>query len=67
MRDDLTISVLAQESLQVLVGDSKDAFESVRYKLPRVDPAANRPYRDSQRFGDVGDGEKSHAVCAVAP
>jgi hypothetical protein len=64
---DLAISVLAQESLQVLVCDPQDTVEPVRYQLPRLDPSPNRPRRDPQRFRDVGNGEKSHAVCAVAP
>ena len=63
----LAFSVPAQERLQVCVGDSENTIEPVGYKLSRVDPAANGPHRDSQRFGDVGDGEKSHAVCRVAP
>jgi hypothetical protein len=63
----LAISVLAQESLQVLVGDPKDTFEPVRYQLPRVDPAADRPRRNPQRFRDVGNGEKSQMISAIAP
>jgi hypothetical protein len=59
--------MLGQESLQVLVGDPKDTFESVRYKLARVDPAANRPHRDPQRFRDVANGEKFHMIFAIAP
>jgi hypothetical protein len=53
--------------MQICVGDPKNTIEPVGYKLSGVDPAANGPHRDSQRFGDVGDGEKSHAVCRVAP
>jgi hypothetical protein len=63
----LVFSVPRQECLQVRLGDPQDTVEPVRYQLPRIDPAPNRPCRDTQRFRDVGDGEKSHAVCAVAP
>src|SRR5260221_413172 len=65
--NDLAISVLAQESLQVLVGDPQDTVEPVRYQLSRLDPAPNRPRRDPQRFRDVGNGEKSHMSFAIAP
>jgi hypothetical protein len=59
--------VLAQESLQVLVGDPQDAVEPVRNQLPRLDPAPNRPGGDPQTFGDVGNGEKTHVDFAIAP
>jgi hypothetical protein len=64
---DLAFSVPGQECVQICVGDPKNTIEPVGYKLSGVDPAANRPHRDTQRFGDVGDGVKAHAVCAVAP
>src|SRR5262245_65894201 len=62
----LAFPVPGQESLQVCAGDPENTIEPVGYKLSGVDPATNRPGRDIQRFGDVGDGEKPH-VCAIAP
>ena len=56
-----------QERVEICVGDPKNTIEPVGYKLSGVDPAANRPGRDTQRFRDVGYGEKPHTVCAIAP
>jgi hypothetical protein len=62
----LVFSVPAQERLQVCGGDPENTIEPVGYKLSGVDPAANRPGRDTQTLRDVGDGEKTY-VCAIAP
>src|SRR5262245_57284593 len=63
----LAFSVPGQERVQICVGDPKNTIEPVGYKLSGVDPAANRPGRDTQRFRDVDDGEKPRTVCAIAP
>jgi hypothetical protein len=63
----LAFSVPGQERVQICVGDPKNAIEPVGYKLFGVDPAANRPARDTQRFRDVGYREKPLTVCAIAP
>jgi hypothetical protein len=64
---DLVFSVPGQERVQVCVGDPQNTIEPVGYKLSGVEPAANRPGRDTQGFRDVSDGEKPRTVCAIAP
>jgi hypothetical protein len=67
MDGDLAFSVPGQERVQICVRDPKNTIEPVGCKRSGVDPAANRPGRDTQRFRDVGYGEKPHTVCAIAP
>ena len=64
---DLAFSVPGQERVEICVGDPENTLEPVGYQRSGVDPAAYRACRDTQRFRDVGYGEKPHTVCAIAP